>query len=79
MDFVNKIVCSLATKHPDQRTVRKPLAKSCKRLLAVLHKFPICVVKDSLSPIVIPTSLISLLDFAILFSIIDVIFAIINV
>ena len=48
-------------------------AKTCKRLLAVLHKSSIWVVKDSLSAIVIPSSLISLLDFNLLFSIIYVI------
>ena len=32
-------------------------AKARKQLLAVLHKFSICVVKDSLSSIVIPSSL----------------------
>ena len=46
------------------------LAKARKRLLAVLHKFSICVVKESLSSIVIPTSLTLLLDFTLLFSII---------
>ena len=49
------------------------LAKVCKLLLAVLHKFSICVVDDSLSSIVIPSSLTYLLDFTLLLSIINVI------
>ena len=49
------------------------LAKVCKLLLTVLHKFSICVVDDSLSSIVIPSSLTYLLDFTLLLSIINVI------
>ena len=49
------------------------LTKARKWLLAVLHKFSMCVVEDSLSSIVIPSSLTSLLDFTLLFSIINVI------
>ena len=47
------------------------LAKAHKRLLAVLDKFSIYVVNDSLSPILTPSSLTLLLDFALLFSIIN--------
>ena len=43
-------VWSLTTKHPNQRTV-----------LAVLHKVSVCVVKDSLLFIVLPSSLTSIL------------------
>ena len=49
------------------------LAKARKRLLAVLHRFSICVVKETLSSIIIPSSLTSLLDFTLLFSIMNVI------
>ena len=49
------------------------LAKARKRLLAVLHKFSICVVNDSLSSILIPSSLTSLLDFTLFFTIMNVI------
>ena len=83
MDFANKIVCRFTTKHPDQRTVLKPqidvlLAQmiwicTCKRLLAVLHKFSTCAVNNIILHIVIPSSLTSLLDFTLLFSIINVI------
>ena len=49
------------------------LANTRKWFLGVLHKFSICIVNESLLPIVIPSSLTSLLDFTLLFSIINVI------
>ena len=49
------------------------LAKARKRLLAVLNNFSICVVKNSLSSIVIPSILTSL-HFTVLSSIVNIIF-----
>ena len=50
------------------------LAKTCKQLLDVLHNFSICIVKESLSSIVITSSLTLLLDFTLDFaSIINVV------
>ena len=78
MDFIDKIICSCTTKHPDQRAVPKSwysvnlkrfacssdknlriLAKARKWLVAVLNKFSICLVNESLSYIAKHSSLTS--------------------